>query len=158
NCSSHIWLLPPGSYETAERISKSCGEFTRWVEGSGTNEGWSESWQKDGGSSTRSGGSSVNYSQKGRALLRPEEVLSADDKLLIAFIRGLPGPVLAERVIWYNDRDFNPKAERRRYKASSSGFASQLVKALFWILLMAVCVVFIAYWVDAGQYGEPFRW
>jgi type IV secretory pathway TraG/TraD family ATPase VirD4 len=147
-------LLPPGSYETAERISKSCGEFTRWVEGSSTNEGGSS----NEGKYTKSWGSSVDYKQQGRALLRPEEVLSADDNLLIAFIRGLPGPVLAERVKWYEDRDFNPKAERRRYRASSSGIVSQFVKALFWTLLMVVCVVLIAYWVDAGQYGKPFGW
>jgi type IV secretion system protein VirD4 len=157
NCSTQIWLLPPGSYETAERISKSCGEYTRWVEGSGTSQGGSKSYGKDGERS-ESWGSSVDYKQQGRALLRPEEVLSADDSLLIAFVRGLPGPVLAERVIWHEDRDFNPKAKRRKYRKSSSGFASQFVKALLFTLIMTACVVLIAYWVDSGQYGKPFGW
>jgi type IV secretion system protein VirD4 len=157
NCSSQIWLLPPGSYETAERISKSCGDFTQWVQGTGTNEGGSRSNGKDG-STTKSWGSSTDYKQAGRALLRPEEVLSADENLLIAFIRGLPGPVLAERIKWYKDADFNPKAERRRYRGSSSGFVSKCAKALFWTVVSASVVVLIAYLVDRGQYNQPFRW
>ena len=105
NCSTQIWLLPPGSYETAERISKSCGDYTQWVMGNGTNEGGSETSGKEGSRST-SWGSSKDHKQAGRALLRPEEVLSADENLLVAFIRGLPGPVLAERIKYYEDPEF----------------------------------------------------
>jgi type IV secretion system protein VirD4 len=117
NVSAQIWLLPPGSYETAERISKMCGDYTQWVESDGTNQGWSYSSNGKGeGSSSRSGGSSVNYSQQPRALLRPEEVLCADPDLLIANIRGLPGPVLCERIKYYKDPYFNPAVPKLEYR------------------------------------------
>jgi type IV secretory pathway TraG/TraD family ATPase VirD4 len=58
-------------------------------------------------------GSSLNYSENGRALLRPEEVLSMNDDHLIAFQRGM-SPILAERVKWYQDPDFNPAVARKR--------------------------------------------
>jgi type IV secretion system protein VirD4 len=166
NCSTQIWLLPPGSYETAERISKMCGEYTQWVGGEGTNEGWSYSADgKGGGSSSRSGGSSVNYSQQPRALFRPEEILVADPNLLIANIRGLPGPVLCERIKWYKDPFFNGemrKEENRvmRWKdrLSQWEFPSKLSRALFWTAIFVSCWLAIAYWVDWNQNHQPVRW
>ena len=65
NCSTQIWLCPPGSYETAERISKSIGDYTQWVTGYGSNEGGSESTQREGGSRSTSWGTSMNRSQSG---------------------------------------------------------------------------------------------
>lgn len=107
NCSVQIYLGAASSYETAERISKSLGEWTQVVESSGVNE--SQSWQggQPGGGGSR--GSSQNYSQYGRALLRPEEVLTMNNDNLIAFVRGM-APILARRVKWYADRAFNPVA------------------------------------------------
>jgi type IV secretion system protein VirD4 len=60
NCSAQIYLGAASSYETAERVSKSLGEWTQVVESYGSNE--SRSWQEvqPGGQSSR--GSSQNYS------------------------------------------------------------------------------------------------
>jgi len=89
------------------------GEWTQVLEGFGEND--SRSWN-DGGTGPQQGqqhsqGGSFNYSVTGRALLRPEEVLTLSDKYLIAFQRGTP-PILARRIRWYRDPAFNSVAGR----------------------------------------------
>jgi type IV secretion system protein VirD4 len=157
NCSSQIWLCPPGSYETAERISKSMGSYTQWVVGYGTSTNGSVSSQQGGSGSTSGWGSSTDYKQQGRALLLPEEVLCMDDELLIAFIRGLPGPVLAQRVKYYEDSDFNPAAPRRR-RTGRRGLLGEFLIALFKSLLLALCFLLIAYLVDRSNHNQPILW
>jgi type IV secretion system protein VirD4 len=143
NCSSQIWLLPPGSYETAERISKSCGDYTQWVMGKNTNKGGSESYGKEGSRSV-SWGSSTDQKQAGRALLRPEEVLSADENFLIAFIRGLPGPVLAERVKYYEDPEFTSTSTKKRRRHSKFTINNWMVVA---IMIGIVFALLIRAWI-----------
>jgi type IV secretion system protein VirD4 len=108
NCSTQIYL-GASSYETAERISKSLGEWTQVVSSYVDNE--SQSWQSSGHEMQRgrqtSSGNSLNYSESGRALLRPEEILTLSENYLIAFLRGMP-PILAQRVKWYRELVFNP--------------------------------------------------
>ena len=70
-------------------------------------------------------GSSLSYSESGRALLRPEEIMTLNNDCLIAVLRGM-SPILAERVKWYQDPDFNPAAPKRRKRSSR------------WKLLLAV--------------------
>ena len=108
NCTTQIYL-GASSIESAERISKSLGEWTQVLEGFGENN--SRSWNT-GGAGPPQGqqvnhGNSFNYSVNGRALLRPEEVLTLSDNYLIAFVRGVP-PILARRIKWFKDRDFRP--------------------------------------------------
>ncbi len=92
NCNTHLYLGTT-SYETADRISKSLGERTQVISSYGENN--SRSWQQ-GGMSQHHGGENVsqgwnlNYSENGRALLKPEEVLQLDPSYLIAFVRGVP--------------------------------------------------------------------
>ncbi len=69
NCTTQIYLGGASSIETAERISKSLGEWTQVLEGYGENT--SRSWN-EGGYSTGQGqqvnrGSNLNYSVTGRA-------------------------------------------------------------------------------------------
>jgi type IV secretion system protein VirD4 len=116
NCSTQVYLGAASSYETAERLSKSLGEWTQVVEQYGENE--SQSWSgqsQQGGQGSR--GSSLNYSETGRALLRPEEILTLDNDCMIVLQRGMP-PILAERVKWYADPEFNPALPKQR-KASA---------------------------------------
>ena len=75
-----------------------------------------------------------------------------NEKLLIAFVRGLPGPVLANRVLWYEDSDFNPDAPKNRRRAARRGFASEFVRALFWAVLISGCVAVIAWYVDTHHF------
>ena len=114
NCSTQIYLGAASSYESAERLSKSIGDWTQVVESYGENESYS--WQS-GGASQQSGsssrGSTLNYSENGRALLRPEEILTLDNDLMIVLQRG-SSPILAERVKWYQDPEFNPALPKQR--------------------------------------------
>jgi|GEM_PF-2332723 len=131
NCSTQIFMGAACSYESAERLSKSLGDWTQVVDGYGENAGQSRSTRDDSGQINR--GYSLNYSQQGRALLRPEEVLRLGDDCIIALIRGLPAPVLATRIKWYADRDFNPAAKRpRRWRAR------------FWLVWWVVVIVLVA--------------
>jgi type IV secretion system protein VirD4 len=139
NCTTQIYL-GASSYETAERISKSLGDFTQLVEGYGSNA--SSSWQQ-GSYDPRSQGINVSrgrseqYSQSGRALLRPEEILTLDDSYLIAFQRGM-APILARRVKWYRDRAFRRAAARGPKLLS------------FWWLFLAAAVGMIV-WALRGN-------
>ena len=58
-------------------------------------------------------GSSLNYSETGRALLRPEEILTLSNDYVIVLQRGM-SPILANRVKWYQDPEFNPVLPKRK--------------------------------------------
>jgi type IV secretory pathway TraG/TraD family ATPase VirD4 len=66
---------------------------------------------QSGGQQTRT--RSHNFSEAGRALLRPEEILQLDNNCLIVVQRGM-SPILAQRVKWYQDPDFNPAVAKTR--------------------------------------------
>jgi len=136
NCTTQIFL-GASSYETAERISQSLGQWTQVVDSYGENQSVSHSSSGSGGndSVTRSFGTSMNYSQCGRALLRPEEVLTLDENLLIAFPRG-KDPILARRVKWYEDPEF---------KASGTSPESHPLLCLT-IVLAAVLAALVIAW------------
>jgi type IV secretion system protein VirD4 len=110
NCHTQIYLGAASNYETAERLSKSLGDWTQVVESKGD----TESWQPGGGSQqghvTRT--CSINLSETGRALLRPEEILTLNNDYVIVLQRGM-SPILANRVKWYEDPEFNPAATKR---------------------------------------------
>ena len=150
NCSTQIYLGAASSYETAERLSKSLGEWTQVLENYGENE--SRSWQQ-GGDSPQSGqmsrGSSLNYSENGRALLRPEEILTLSNECVIALLRGM-SPIIAERVIWYADREFNPDAKKRRRRLRLP--ASWLV---WCVLAIALGILVIRAKVNGYGYFTP---
>jgi type IV secretion system protein VirD4 len=113
NCSTQIYLGALSSYESAERLSKSIGDWTQVVESYGRNESysWSGGASEQGGQASR--GSTLNYSETGRALLRPEEILTLNNDCMIVLQRGMP-PILAERVKWYADPEFNSSLPKRR--------------------------------------------
>jgi len=105
NCTTHIYL-GASSIETAERISKSLGDWTQVLESYGENTGTSNSDGSAGSQSQqRSQGRSLNYSVNARALLQPGEVLRLSGDKLIAFVQGVP-PILAQRIKWYKDPAF----------------------------------------------------
>jgi len=131
NCTTQIYL-GASSIETAERISKSLGEWTQVLEGYGENASRSQS---DGGTSSNhsqqfSQGNNFNYSVQGRALLRPDEILTMNDNYLIAFLRGMP-PILARRIKWYKDPAFRP------------GAAIRVGTMLLWGLLAAAAALMV---------------
>jgi type IV secretion system protein VirD4 len=104
------------SYETAERVSKMLGTATNVLESA--NESESRSWQRSGGNPQGDGVTvnrsyGKNWSEHGRELLRPEEVLTLHGDYLLAFLRGLP-PILARRVKFFEDSEFKATRATRR--------------------------------------------
>ncbi len=106
------------------------------LESYGENE--SHSWQQ-GGASQQSGqmsrGSSLNYSESGRALLRPEEILTLNNDYVIALLRGM-SPILAQRVKWYQDREFNPAAPKRWKRRKRASRKQQLLALVLGLILL----------------------
>jgi type IV secretion system protein VirD4 len=140
NCATQIYLGAASSYESAERLSKSIGEWTQVVESYGENNSWSWQSGEQGGQASR--GSSLNYSEAGRALLRPEEILTLDNDCMIVLQRGT-APILAERVKWYADPEFNPALPKRRkpslrWRGAAWGF---VVWAITVIVLMLLALI-----------------
>jgi type IV secretion system protein VirD4 len=132
NCTTQIYL-GASSIESAERISKSLGEWTQVLEGYGENN--SRSTSEGGGAASpghqMSQGNSLNYSVNGRALFRPDEILRLSDSYLIAFQRGGVPPILARRIKWYQDPAFTQIA------------AASLAPVVWWWLLLGGCVALI---------------
>ena len=113
NAATLVHLGAASSFEGADRLSKTIGEWTQVVEQYGENE--SCSWQS--GSASQQGGqmsrgSSLNYSETGRSLLRADEILQQNNDTVIILQRG-SFPILAQRVKWYQDPEFNPAIRGR---------------------------------------------
>jgi type IV secretory pathway TraG/TraD family ATPase VirD4 len=68
--------------------------------------------------------------------LRPEEILTLSNDCVIVLQRGMD-PILAQRVKWYQDRDFNPAVRRSRKKLS---------KRHKWNLLMLAMLLGMILW------------
>ena len=137
NCGTQIHMGPASSYEAAERLSKSLGDWTQFVDSEGAN--WGRSRNTEGNSGQMSWGGSTNRARQGRALLRPEEILTLGEEYVIAFQRGLPAPILAKRIKWYEDPDFNPSAK----KCWGQGWRKML-RDVCVFLLVFLCVVVLA--------------
>lgn len=139
NCSTQIYLGAASSYESAERLSKSIGDWTQVVESYGENNSWS--WQAGQQGGQASQGSSLNYSEAARALLQPSEILTLDNDCMIVLQRGI-APILAERVKWYADPEFNPAVPKRRkpslWNGMSVGFLVWAVSVLVLFLLTLI--------------------
>jgi type IV secretion system protein VirD4 len=135
NCATQIYL-GASSIETAERISKSLGDWTQVLEGFGENA--SRSWTEGGAGGNqgqqRNQGNNFNYSVNGRALLKPDEILTLSDNYLIAFQRGMP-PILARRIKWYQDPAFNPVAAIRIGTVMWWGLMAAGIGLVVWALI-----------------------
>lgn len=106
NCSVQLYLGAT-SIESAERLSRSLGEWTQVVESASEQESKGRQgggFDAPGTSTQTSWGWNWNRSwqPQARALLRPEEILTQSRDYLIALVAGLP-PILARRIKWYAD-------------------------------------------------------
>lgn len=130
NCSTQIHMGGASSYETAERLSKSLGDWTQTVEGysENTSRSWNEGGYSSGQGQQVTKASSLNYSVSGRSLLRPDEIMRLGDNYLIALMRGMP-PILARRIKWYKDPAFS----------HSTAIEAQTVVS--WVLLATMAVI-----------------
>jgi type IV secretion system protein VirD4 len=103
NCALQLYLGASG-IETAKRISESLGTYTQTLTTYQNGQNRSRNWNDNGGQGGGNYGtnSGYSYSENGRALLMPDEVMTLDESLLICFLRGKP-PVLARRIEWFRD-------------------------------------------------------
>ena len=106
NCDAKVYFSV-NSFPTAELVSKSLGSWTMITETANDSESRSKSSASGTqGPNYQSGWSrSFNYSEHGRALLDPSEVLQLRGEYLIAFIKGTP-PILARRIKYFADPAF----------------------------------------------------
>lgn len=119
--------------QTAEFISKSCGNETIVVESGGHNSGWSRNrgsssgsgYSESSGSST-SGGSSTNWQQQTRELLKPEEIIALDPRIAITLTPGVR-PIWTRLVRYYEEKSLF----KRR------GFLARMAAAVWTLLLSA---------------------
>ncbi len=159
NCSTQIYLGAASSYESAERLSKSIGDWTQTLESYGENESWQPGnvCHQAGGQTTR--GRSLNYSETGRALLRPEEILTLSNDCAIVLQRGM-SPILAQRVKWYQDPEFNsatPKPfnpGRAWWRDLATAIWRQPSRASVLVRLVAAAILGLILWTLANRANQ----
>jgi type IV secretion system protein VirD4 len=113
NATTQIYVGGATGYESAERLSKSLGNWTQAVESFGDESGFSRGTGPEAHAQV-SRGRSASVAPQARALLFPDELLRLPERCVIGFVKGLPSPVMARRVEWFSDPLFNPKARLTR--------------------------------------------
>jgi type IV secretion system protein VirD4 len=148
NCGTVIHMGPPGNYQDAETLSKSLGDWTQVVEGEGDN--WSRSPSAGAGNPGQvSWGGSRNREEKGRALMRPEELMTMGDDYLIAFLRGFPAPILGRRIKWYEDTAFGSSGGLR----ISPDTRFWLIFLVIWTVIGVIPLTFLIVRAKVNGYG-----
>ena len=116
---------------TAEYVSNRLGESTIVVSSGGTSTGTSrQSSSKGEGSSSCSTNESSNWSQLGRKLLKPEEILALSDRIVICFTPGML-PIWTTRIRYFEERNLAGQPGcGERFKAMANVFAESLILLL----------------------------
>jgi type IV secretion system protein VirD4 len=124
--------------ETAQHLSKSIGPETIVVNSGGRNSGWSNSYGSSSGhgyseNSNRSysGGTSSNWQQQSRELLKPDEIIALDPRVAITLTPGLR-PIRTRLVRSYEEKSLF----KRR------GLLAYLFAAVWTLLLSASLLTF----------------
>ena len=108
------------AFESADTISKRLGQETILVRSRNFNEGGARQYGNTGPTGRSSNfGSGTTYTEQGRALMRPEEVLLSDGA--IVFHRNRP-PILAALPLAHSDPDFLRCRTRRLRPAGVPAF------------------------------------
>jgi type IV secretion system protein VirD4 len=119
--------------DTASQISARLGEQTIVVESGG--RGRSESFQPGHHGRrqrTYSTNSNSNWNQIGRKLLKPEEILTLDERIAITFVQGLP-PIWTRLERYYEGRIGPP-----RFQGFKTAIATLLTLSVgTWMLVFA---------------------
>jgi len=113
--------------DTAKYVSDRLGEETIVVESGGTSSGTSRQVPQWGSapSSSYSSGSSENWQQQARKLLKPEEVAALSERTAITFTRGVPP--LWTTLVRYYEKDFMPPGRWGRLCSGARMFAGAVV-------------------------------
>jgi type IV secretion system protein VirD4 len=121
--------------QTAEYVSSRLGDSTIVVNSGGTSSGTSQQTNGKGESSTsKTTNESSNWSQLGRRLLKPEEVLGLSQRIAITFTPGVP-PIWTTLIRYYEET----LAVRPPGLISRFAVASQ-------VLVKSAALLFVAYW------------
>jgi type IV secretion system protein VirD4 len=116
---------------SAEYISSRIGEQTIVVDSGSTGSGYSSpSGLGAHGQSTSSSNATRNWSQMGRKLLKPEEILAMDERLAITFVAGQK-PILTRLERYYE------KANVRRQMS----WTGTLIISFMLCMIMTNCVL-----------------
>jgi type IV secretion system protein VirD4 len=130
--------------DTAEYASARLGDETIIVDSGGKNEGVSMATSQGSTSVTRSWGRNDNWSQIGRRLLKPEEVMALHPRVAITFTPGVP-PILTALTRYYE-----PNQRRGRF--------SRLRVAVWAVIFLALSVLAVRVVTDFSNrrvsYGE----
>ena len=125
---------------TAEYIATRLGEATIVVRSGGTNTGNSYQTSDDGSrSSSQSTGASDNWSQSGRALLKPDEVLNLDPRIAITFTPGV-SPCWTRLLRYYEERTSPPGWQERLWASVKMFAGSVLILAVATMLALGASV------------------
>ena len=118
------------SYETAEAMSKRIGEGTILIRTEGSNQGRSSPVGGDGKNpGSFNSGSTTNYSEAARKLLKPEEILVLPEDTAIVFHKN-HYVIMCQKIRYYADRAFRPRGLSRRWgtgRARGLGLGSMLL-------------------------------
>ena len=125
---------------TAEYVSNRLGESTIVVTSGGTSSGTShqQSGNNQGGTTT-SKNASENWSQMGRKLLKPEEVLSLDHRTAITFTPGVP-PIWTTLVRYYEESLVGDGPGLVERFAAALGVLFKSAALLVMVILAAMCL------------------
>jgi type IV secretion system protein VirD4 len=128
------------SFDTAEILSKRIGETTIRLKTTGDNDGGSRPIGGTGQNQrSRNWGSSNSYSEAGRRLLKPEEILMLSDHVGLVFHQNNP-VILAQRIRWYSDRAFRRKGVGKSRGVGLGGLLVALLALLFSGVCTAIAV------------------
>ena len=103
------------SYETAEAMSKRIGEGTILIRTEGDNQGRSAPIGGDGKSpGSVNSGTSTNYSEAARKLLKPEGILVLPEDTAIVFHKN-HYVIMCQKIRYYADKAFRPRGLSRQW-------------------------------------------
>jgi type IV secretion system protein VirD4 len=133
------------SYETAEAMSKRIGEGTILIRTSGDNQGRSTPSGGDGKNpGSINSGSSTNYSEAARKLLKPEEILVLPEDTAIVFHKN-HYVIMCQKIRYYADKAFRPRGLSRQWgtgRTRGLGLGSMLL-GLAAVLFSLVVTLFL---------------
>lgn len=127
---------------TAEYVSNRLGEETIVVRSGGTSTGQSRQGSAQGTSYTSSSNENDNWSQQGRKLLKPDEILSLSDRIVITFTPGVP-PIWTNRIRYFEERELGRRLGWwQRFIATANVVSGSLILLLVMSgFLVMVCTL-----------------
>jgi type IV secretion system protein VirD4 len=132
--------------QTAEYVSNRLGESTIVVSSGGTSKSTSRQYSSKGDSSTNySTNESSNWSQLGRRLLKPDEVLALSQRIAITFTPGVP-PIWTTLMRYYEES----------FVVRQPGCWARF-QAAARVVVKAFVVLFVGYWFAASLYQAATR-